>query len=357
MTPVARRALASLSDRELIVETQRLADRERHATADVIAALMEFDERRLYLGEGCSSLFTYCTSVLRFSEHAAYGRIEAARAARRFPMILDMLANGELTLTAVNLLSAQLTLENHAEVLEAARYKSKREVEVLLSALRPRPDVPTAVRKVPVRPPTVSLPEASAASAAQLSPRPPAVPGPMAPSPTRPPVIAPLTPERYKLQVTISREAHDLLRRAQDLLRHAVPGGDAAEVVERAFAVLVQDLERKKLGAARHPRTAPDQRTRSRHVPAAVRREVWRRDEGRCAFVGNTGRCVERGFLELHHVVPFADCGATDAANVQLRCRAHNQYEAEQWFGPLVVRASSALYVGTSAGPSGWEST
>lgn len=147
MTPVARRALASLSDRELIVETQRLADRERHATADVIAALMEFDERRLYLGEGCSSLFTYCTSVLRFSEHAAYGRIEAARAARRFPMILDMLANGELTLTAVNLLSAQLTLENHAEVLEAARYKSKREVEVLLSALRPRPDVPTAVRR------------------------------------------------------------------------------------------------------------------------------------------------------------------------------------------------------------------
>jgi len=73
-------------------------------------------------------------------------------------------------------------------------------------------------------------------------------------------------------------------------------------------------------------------------VPAAVKREVWARDAGRCAFVGVAGRCTERGFLELHHVVPFAEGGATDASNLQLRCRAHNAYEAEEWFGPLVVR-------------------
>lgn len=77
---------------------------------------------------------------------------------------------------------------------------------------------------------------------------------------------------------------------------------------------------------------------RSRHIPAAVKRAVALRDAGRCAFAGQAGRCVERGALEFHHVVPYAEGGKATAENIQLRCRAHNQYEAEQWFGPLMVR-------------------
>jgi 5-methylcytosine-specific restriction endonuclease McrA len=65
-------------------------------------------------------------------------------------------------------------------------------------------------------------------------------------------------------------------------------------------------------------------------VPAAVTREVWRRDGAQCAFVGSLGRCAERNFLQLHHVIPFARGGPTTAENLQLRCRAHNVYEAEQ---------------------------
>ena len=76
----------------------------------------------------------------------------------------------------------------------------------------------------------------------------------------------------------------------------------------------------------------------SRHIPAGVKREVWRRDEGRCAFVGARGRCAERGFLEFHHVVPFAAGGAADATNIELRCRAHNVYEADLFFGAEVAR-------------------
>jgi hypothetical protein len=80
----------------------------------------------------------------------------------------------------------------------------------------------------------------------------------------------------------------------------------------------------------------------------------WARDEGRCAFVGDAGRCTERGFLEFHHVVPFAEGGATDAANLQLRCRAHNAFEAEEWFGPLIARERPPAYTitGTRSGPS-----
>jgi hypothetical protein len=90
-----------LSDDELLIEVRRHVSVERQATARLIACLAEFDARRLYLGEGCSSLYTYCTQVLHLSEYAAYARIESARAARRYPVILDMLVDGALHLTAV----------------------------------------------------------------------------------------------------------------------------------------------------------------------------------------------------------------------------------------------------------------
>jgi hypothetical protein len=347
-------ALHGLSDRELIAETHRLAERDRHATAHVIAALMEMDARELHLAEGCSSLYAYCTQVLRFSEHAAYGRIEAARAARRFPAILDRLADGSLTLTTVGLLAAHLTSENHAGLLTEARHRTKREVQVLIAALRPLPAVPSSVRKLPVATPIegAKVPPANNAAtpdAAMAAVVPASAPvGPQSesrdvPSP-KPAVVVPLAPERYKVQVTISREAHDNLRRAQDLLRHSIPNGDPAAIFERALTLLVEALERTKLAVAKRPRHSAVAAPGSRHVPAAVKREVWARDEGHCAFIGNSGRCTERGFLEFHHVVPFADGGATDAANLQLRCRAHNAFEAEEWFGPLIARERAPAY-------------
>jgi hypothetical protein len=61
---------------------------------------------------------------------------------------------------------------------------------------------------------------------------------------------------------------------------------------------------------------------------------VWERDEGRCTFVGAGGhRCAARRFLEYDHIAPVARGGKTIADNLRLRCRAHNQYEAERTFG------------------------
>ncbi len=76
-------AIGQLSDDELFARVKRLAEHERESTAALIAHLAVLDERGLYLAEGCSSLFTYGTQVLHLSEHAAYGRIEAARMVRQ----------------------------------------------------------------------------------------------------------------------------------------------------------------------------------------------------------------------------------------------------------------------------------
>lgn len=144
------------------------------------------------------------------------------------------------------------------------------------------------------------------------------------------------------MSVTISKHAHDELMRARDLLRHAIPSGDVALVIERAIGLLISDLEKKKLARVARPRERASRdgdlrtsRLDTRHIPAPVQREVWRRDRGRCAFIGQAGRCRERGFLEMHHVVPFAAGGLATAANIELRCRAHNAHEAQVYFGAV----------------------
>ena len=140
---------SQLSDDDLIAQVKALARCEREATACLIAHLAELDARRLYLPAGFSSLFTYCCEVLHLSEPAAYNRIEAARAARRFPVILEMLGEGSLSLATVRLLASHLTSENYEELAAVAAGKSKRAVEELLVRYFPRLEVPACVRKLP----------------------------------------------------------------------------------------------------------------------------------------------------------------------------------------------------------------
>jgi hypothetical protein len=151
--------------------------------------------------------------------------------------------------------------------------------------------------------------------------------------------ITPLAPDRYKLQCTIDGSTLEKLRLAKDMLRHAIPSGDDAAILDRAFTALLADLARSKFAATERPAekagasraTAPG----SRHVPADVKRAVWVRDLGRCAFVGADGRrCNERAFVEFHHVRPYAVGGEASVENIQLRCRRHNDYEARTYFAP-----------------------
>src|SRR5688572_4206162 len=149
--------------------------------------------------------------------------------------------------------------------------------------------------------------------------------------------VAALAADRYLLRVTLSAEAHSRLRRAQELMGHCVPDGNPAAIIDRALSLLVDHLERVKLARVRQPRngvvrSSPSE-SGSRHIPAAMRRRVWARDEGRCAFVGSLGRCTETRRLEFHHIVPFARGGPTSAENLALRCRGHNGYESAQAFG------------------------
>ncbi|MEX2080183.1 MAG: hypothetical protein WEC33_01085, partial [Dehalococcoidia bacterium] len=273
-----------------------------------------------------------------------YNRIEAARACRRFPEILDLLADGSVTLTAVRMIARHLTPENHAEVLAAARRRTKAEIEALVARLAPRPDAPPVIRRL-AEPVAVFARMAATTVAAAKPTTEPSRPAPV----SKPPVIRASAPARFLVQLTVGQETHDRFRRLQALCARECRGGDPVAVFDLACRVLEERALKEKRAAAKrptaHPPTPKPRRVNGRHIPATVSRGVWRRDGDRCAFVASSGvRCTEQKYLELHHIHPWILGGPATMENISVRCRVHNVYEAEQVFGgPIAYTAAITM--------------
>jgi hypothetical protein len=150
--------LKNVSDDELLRRLSDLLKQSRRVESVLIAHIAEVDERRLYARDA-GSMFTYCTQVLHLSEHEAYARITVARASRRYPALLAMLGDGRLHLSGIGKLVPHLTDANHEELLVRATHKTKGEIEELLAAIAPKPDVAPAVRRLPARVETRSTSE------------------------------------------------------------------------------------------------------------------------------------------------------------------------------------------------------
>jgi hypothetical protein len=220
-------AASALSDQDLLARLEALAGKERASLVELVAHLAALDGRpSLFAAQGYGSLFSYCTQALRLSEDVACNRIEAARACRHYPLIFELLASGSLTLTSVRLLGKHLTAENHQSVLAKARDRSRREIEVLVAELAPRPDVPSAVRKLPTATPPTSAGPMPAMTSVPSTAGTVIAPSPSALPATPRPIVQAWAPERYRVQFTIGQETHEKLRRLPALLRREIPDGD-----------------------------------------------------------------------------------------------------------------------------------
>jgi 5-methylcytosine-specific restriction endonuclease McrA len=352
-------SLAHVPDQVLLRDLSAFASRERAALADVLAHVAEVDARRLYLPAAYSSMHAYCVGKLRMSEDAACRRIRAARSAREFPAIFEMVADGRLNLTALTLLAPHLSPGNAGELLAAAAGKDKAELERILAGQFPQSEELGLVQGVAGAgasrgevddadecPATVvtscaspQLVEKSSAPA-RMTVTQAAATAASAPQSERG-RLAPIAAGRYELRATIDQATHDKLRKLQALLSHAVPSGDLAEVLGRAFDAAIQAFEKRRF-ARREPRAdesdvRPARKRPSksaRHIPAGVQRAVHARDSGCCTFESATGRrCGETRFLQFDHITPLARGGKSTVENLRLRCRAHNQYEAERTYG------------------------
>jgi hypothetical protein len=349
--------MRSLSDDELLRRLSESLQQSRRVEADVIALIAEVDERRLYAHEASPSMFTWCTDALHLSEHEAYLRITVARASREHPMLLTMLRDGRLHLSGAAKLAPHLTRTNRGGLLKRATHKTKRQIEELIAELAPRPEAPAVLRKLPDRrektPPAVIgelglKPAVSGGGPPAPAPK-QVVPGTAqlgldrvatawASPEVRPAVMEPVAPARFRVRFDASAALRAKLERLQALMRHSVPDGDLAKIIDVAVTEKLERLEAKRFAKTKSPRKSlaeTDTAPTSRHIPAAVRRAVHERDRGRCTYVDARGRrCKARERLEFHHDGrPFGRGGDHSLENVRLACRAHNALLAEQDYG------------------------
>ncbi|MBI5595015.1 MAG: HNH endonuclease [Elusimicrobia bacterium] len=327
--------LSQVTDDGLETALKEGTARERRCCVAALSQLGEFDARGLPEAAGYPTLYAFCVGELGWSEHTAYERVQAARALRRLPGLGTLIEAGAVRLAAIVVLGPYLAYDNYEELLAEARGLGRKELETLAAALDPRPDIPDAVE----------LAAAEGADAAAAAPR-----------EARDSVQA-LSAERVHFGFTGSVELRRKIERARALLWHKDPSGRLEAVIDTLADYYLdrKDPDRRTGLAARAPGSAavgagragagrpdgsgraegaaPEDRpaaARSRLIPAAVKEEVWERDEGRCAYVSDGGRrCEERAGLEYDHIVPWVLGGRSDSAvNIRLLCRSHNQHAA-----------------------------
>jgi hypothetical protein len=326
--------LQSIPDDELLRRLAELMRDSRRVESEVVAHIAEADERRLYAREASPSMFAYCQQVLHLSEAEAYLRITAARVSREHPMLITMLGDGRLHLSGIARLAPHLSRENAEELLKRAVHKSKRQIEVLIAELFPRPDAPAVMRKLAARREQAQPRHGTAGADAvadetgneqgfALGPHGLASPIELRPDGVATPqrvVVQPLAPARYKVQFTASAELHRKLERLRALMHRKFPDGDLAAIIEEAVTEKLERLEARRFAKAKTPRKGlakTDTSPSSRRIAAAVRRSVYERDGGRCRYMDERGRrCTERHRLEFHHRHPFAFGGNHSPENI-----------------------------------------
>jgi hypothetical protein len=293
-----------------------LLRREHGAQAEFLVALAAFDEAGAYRRLGYANLFDYLHRELLLSRSSAHYRKVAARLLRRFPVIVPPLRDGRLCLSTVVEVEKVLTDANQAEVLPRFFGLSRQEAKEVVAELLPATVVP---KRTVVIPAGVSTSRSSPGELdlthreRVIAPEEPA----MRTVETPPTLVQPMTATASRMHLTVSPKFVALLKKAKAGESHARPGATDEQVLTSALELLVEKQEKRKAS-----------------VPAKVKREVRRRDGGRCQWPTHDGGvCGSEVRLEIDHVQPRGKGGASTAENCRLLCQAHNLEAARLAYG------------------------
>ena len=269
-------------------------------------------------------MFDFCLRGLGLTEREAKRRIDAARIVGRLPQAFEALASGAVCLSSFVLLKDVLTDDNVADVLARAAGKTQLEVGMIVASLAPKPDVPPSITELTSNtcPPPSATPTVGGSVGVG---RPPT-------EPCHPP-LTPLSPGRYKVELTGDEAFCAKIARALELTREENFSGDLCVMFDAALDVFIAHEEKKKRSKTNRPRASKGSKDPGA-VTAAVRREVFARDDEQCTFVGTNGaRCPARALLEIDHRHPRARGGDGTPENLRVLCAAHNRFEAERAYG------------------------
>jgi hypothetical protein len=338
--------------REFANRLLELLRNERHAMAEFLIALAEFDRRDLYRELGHATLFSFLRVELKLSAGAAQYRKTAAELVQRFPEVEAALRDGRVCFSAVIQIAKVLTPENCAEVLPRFFGLSARDATFVAVSIRPVESAPRREVLVPSRPAvaarTIEVVATGSPDAAPLlafrtsevatdeaAPAPVGAQGPasLPPVPTRttppkPSSFEPLDGEHGRMHLNVSMRLHRKIEEA----KHGHPGATLEEVFEAALdALLTQRAKRRGIGVK--PRKTP-RPAKPETITAELTRALFARSGGRCEWRFESGeRCNSPVLPEQDHVTPSALGGPTTLEGMRILCRPHNDLAARRVFG------------------------
>ncbi len=311
--------LQSLSDVNLLSQIRSLAAEERKLTTQVLELLREVERRRLFAGQGFSSLFEYAVKELGYSEASASRRINSMRLLKDVPGAAALIEKGALNLSTLSSVQCFLKRDERAkgrayspaekrDLLSKMENRSARECEKILVEISPESAKPKLQSRA-------------------------------------------VLPGQTELRVVASDALMQKFEKIKGLLAHSHPNLELPELLELLADRTLEGIDPEKKGERRAKSVAvkvvrsvlssPTPTSESgRYVSAPVRRQVWQRDGGKCTFVSpETGRKCESLFgLEVDHILPVALGGGSDLDNLRLLCSCHNKWEAIQKLGVETMR-------------------
>lgn len=314
--------LTKISNEEILSRLERLAKSERKITHLILWHLLEVESRKLYLKIGFDSLYRYLTQHLGHSESAAYDRIQAARLLKKAPGIAEKIEDGSLNLTQLvkveqglkqeKRLGQQVSPSQIAELVQKIENKTSFETEKIIACELNQ--TPKAYQKV-----------------------------------------KPQSDDSVRLELTLTSEQYEILKRAQNYISHIIPDNDLAAVV----TYLAKSLIQKKEGKAQKPQTMSETAnqnssgkdlTRSfgvtpsansggpkqykrQYISIRIRRQVFTKANYSCEHVNpqSKGRCRSKYQLQVDHKIPVARGGTNKIENLRALCGTHNRQEALRW--------------------------
>ncbi len=322
----------TLTDSELIEQTEKVVLHEREMTNSVLDHLREIQNRRLYARLGFSSLFEYCTKQLKYCNASAQLRIDAMRLSVELPEIKESLEKGSLNLSVIGSFQKfvrhekqrkkSYSTEEKKELLKQVESQSRNEAEKIFAEISPEAFPHEKLRVLNATQSELrfvadeELLELMEQMKAKLQQK----------GNTDPSYLDIFkTGLRKALKVTSPKEV-DLRDSAPNMPKKSKTPSSFTSSGEVKVEIITPNQKPKTQGRI--------------SISVSEKKTAFKRAGEQCTYFSEiTGkRCTEKHYLQVEHIVPIAMGGSSEQENLTVLCACHNRLSAIDSFGMEKMR-------------------
>ena len=324
-------SLRSISNQEIVNQLKKLVSQEQNLTLQILPHLVEVERRGLYLEKAYSTLSEYCIHELGYGESSAWRRVRVARVIKEIPEVYDLLKDNKLSFSSVLQIANVLNQDNHKDLLPRVVGKSKSQIDKITVEYQAPQIIPDQARPRLVKT-SHAVQRTGGPELGEISLRCEGENNPTVKHST-PGIIV---EKMFEIRFAADQELMELIQWMKSHLSHKYPKGATFQEV---FKYAIKYLKQREDFSVQDKPGKLNGKTNTRYIPKAIKQKVWKRDGGRCAFVGANGRrCNSDYNLQYdHYPAPFARGGKSTVENLRLLCAKHNNHTAKKTFGEATI--------------------